>query len=257
MAKTENTNNSQENKVMGGVEKNANVDKLGAHRNEVEAEDEGKKSFWVRNAKVINIILLAILALVVIIFVVHKFVVVPRNEKASDATQEQLKGICQNGILSSDTVAIENALNGNEESEGLLNVIDNYGMTKASAYSAKHYAALCYMKMGKKDEALDMLLDCRKKDDYLWYETQMLIGDLYDDKGDVANAKKYYKEAIDGETGLVAPIALWKLGMLYEREGNWNEAFNAYAQVKDNYNERYMQMGVDKYYERAKVKAGK
>lgn len=257
MANTENTTVSSD---IASVEKEKNtkkVDKLGAKNGADDNGEETQGSFWKRNRKLFDIIFLAIIGLGVVIFALYKFVWIPRNERASDATQEQLKAVVNGGIMSNDTVALTNAVKGNEEIEGLLSVIDDYKLTNASAYSAKHYAALCYLKVGKKDEALNMLLECKKKDDYMWYETQMLIGDLYDEKGDVANAKKYYQKAIDGETGLVAPIALWKLGMLYERENKWVDAYNAYAQVKDKYYDRYTQMGVDKYYERAKAKAGK
>lgn len=257
MANTENTNVSSENMAKESVKKSQKIDKLGAKRGAEETEEEVQTSFWKRNKKLIDIILLVILGIIVIGFAVHKFIWVPRNERASDATQEQLKNVMRDGAMSNDTVALTAAVDGNEEMDGLMNVIGDYKLTNASAYSAKHYAALCYLKTGKKDEALNLLLECKKKDDYMWYETQMLIGDLYDEKGDIANAKKYYEKAIDGETGLVAPIALWKLGMLYERENNWAEAYNAYAQIKDNYYQRYQQMGVDKYYERAKAKAGK
>ena len=71
------------------------------------------------------------------------------------------------------------------------------------------------------------------------------------------NARKYFQKAANGETDFVAPIALWKLGMLCEREGDWDGAFKNYAEIQNEYPERYNQMGVAKYYERAKIKAGK
>ena len=102
-----------------------------------------------------------------------------------------------------------------------------------------------------------MLLQYKKKDQNVWYSAQMLIGDLYDEQGDVENAKKYYKHAIKGNTELVAPVAAFKLGMLCEREENWNEAYDNYQFIEENFYERYNQMGVAKYLERAKIKAGK
>ena len=111
--------------------------------------------------------------------------------------------------------------------------------------------------MGKKDEALDLLLQCKKEDNYLWYEAQMLIGDIYDEKGDTDNAQKYYKKATEGDNDFVAPIALWKLGMLCERNNDFAGAYNYYKQIQDKHYERYAEMGVDKYLERAKAKANK
>jgi hypothetical protein len=60
-----------------------------------------------------------------------------------------------------------------------------------------------------------------------------------------------------GNTELVAPEAAFKLGMLYEREENWSEAYSNYQFIQDKFYERYNQMGVSKYLERAKIKAGK
>ncbi|MBO4645053.1 MAG: tetratricopeptide repeat protein [Bacteroidales bacterium] len=255
MANTEKLGDSRANQEKENARKTANTDKLGASRMEGEQEEgHGFMAWYRRNEKIINIIFIAVIVAALLIFAFFKFYLEPQNEKASTEAQPMIDTLVQGGMMTTDTAVIKAAVEGDE---GFLAVAEAHKMSKAAKFSLKYYSAISYLRMGKADEAMDMLLSMKKKDDYLWYEAQMLIGDLYDDKGEVDNAKKYYEKAVDGETGLVAPVALWKLGMLCEREGNWAEAYEYYQKVKDDYFERYQMMGVDKYLERAKIKAGK
>ena len=234
----------------------ANTEKLGA-KQELEAQESEKKLvvFFQKNQKIIYGVLIAILIIIILIVAVYKFYLTPRNEKASEAMLFPIEQYAI-GVGSNDSLILATALDGNEENDGFLTIIDNYGSTKAGN-TAKCYAALCYIQQKKYDEALELLLQYKKKDDQVWYYAQMLIGDLYDETQDVDNAKKYYKKAIKGGTTLVAPAALFKLGKIFEREENWEEAFHAYQEIEDNYYERFNEMGVAKYLEQAKIKANK
>lgn len=236
--------------------KMANTEKLGT-KQEIEGQENEKKwlAFYKNNEKVIYGVLLGILIVVILIIALYRFVIVPRNQKAAEAIMAPIEQF-NLGLGTGDSLAFATALDGNEESDGFLTIIDDYGSTKA-ANTAKYYAALCYLNQHNTDEALEMLLKYKKKDNNLWYSAQMLIGDLYDEQGDVENAKKYYKHAIKGNTELVAPTAAFKLGMLYEREENWAEAYDNYKFIEDKFYQRYTEMGVAKYLERAKIKAGK
>ncbi len=234
----------------------ANTEKLGA-KQEIEGQVSEKKwiAFYKKNEKVIYGVLIGILVVAVLIIAIYKFVIVPKNQKAAEAILAPIEQYAI-GLSTGDSLSFATALEGDEENDGFLTIIDDYSSTKA-ANTAKYYAALCYVQQHNTDEALEMLLKYKKNDDYVWYSAQMLIADLYDEQGDVENAKKYYKHAIKGHTDLVAPVASFKLGMLFEREGNWEEAYNNYQYVEDNYYERFTEMGVSKYLERAKIKAGK
>lgn len=234
----------------------ANTEKLGT-KQEIEGQENEKKlvAFFKNNEKIIYGVLLGILVVVILIVALFRFIITPRNQKAAEAIMAPIEQYTL-GLSTGDSLTFATALEGNEETDGFLNIIDDYGSTKAGN-TAKYYAALCYLQQHNTDEALDMLLQYKKKDQNVWYSAQMLIGDLYDEQGDVENAKKYYKHAIKGNTELVAPVAAFKLGMLFEREENWDEAYNYYQLIEDEYYERYSQMGVAKYLERAKIKAGK
>ena len=234
----------------------ANTEKLGT-KQEIEGQENEKKlvAFFKNNEKVIYGVLLGILVVVILIVALFRFIITPRNQKAADAIMAPIEQYTI-GLSTGDSLSFATALEGNEETDGFLTIIDDYGSTKAGN-TAKYYAALCYLQQRNYDEALDMLLKYKKKDQNVWYSAQMLIGDIYDEQGDVENAKKYYKHAIKGNTELVAPVAAFKLGMLFEREENWNEAYDNYKFIEEEFYERYTQMGVAKYLERAKIKAGK
>ena len=234
----------------------ANTEKLGT-KQEIEGQENEKKlvAFFKNNEKVIYGVLLGILVVVILIVALFRFIITPRNQKAAEAIMAPIEQYTI-GLSTGDSLSFATALEGNEETDGFLTIIDDYGSTKAGN-TAKYYAALCYLQQHNTDEALDMLLQYKKKDNNVWYSAQMLIGDLYDEQGDVENAKKYYEHAIKGNTELVAPTAAFKLGMLFEREENWNEAYNNYKLIEEKFYERYNQMGVAKYLERAKIKAGK
>lgn len=234
----------------------ANTEKLGT-KQEIEGQENEKKlvAFYKNNEKVIYGVLLGILVVVILIIALFRFIITPRNQKAAEAIMAPIEQYTL-GLSTGDSLSFAAALEGNEETDGFLTIIDDYGSTKA-ANTAKYYAALCYLQQHNTDDALDMLLKYKKNDKNVWYSAQMLIGDLYDEQGDVENAKKYYKRAIKGNTELVAPVAAYKLGMLFEREENWNEAYNQYQFIQDKFYERYTQMGVAKNLERAKINAGK
>ena len=234
----------------------ANTEKLGT-KQEIEGQENEKKlvAFFKNNEKVIYGVLLGILVVVILIIALFRFIITPRNQKAAEAIMAPIEQYTI-GLSTGDSLSFATALEGNEETDGFLTIIDDYGRTKAGN-TAKYYAALCYLQQHNYDDALDMLLQYKKKDDNVWYSAQMLIGDLYDEQGDVENAKKYYRHAIKGNTELVAPTAAFKLGMLYEREENWSEAYDSYQLIEDKFYQRYTEMGVAKYLERAKIKAGK
>ena len=142
----------------------------------------------------------------------------------------------------------EKALNGNDEFMGFAAVIDEYGCTK-SGNLAKYYAGICQLNLGKYDEAIEYLKSYKGKDIFTSALSQMLIGDAYAEKGNNTDAVKYYEEAVaaGSDNYTVAPVALWKAGMLYLQMDNKQAAAKAFQQIKDNYPESPEWNEVDKY----------
>ncbi len=142
----------------------------------------------------------------------------------------------------------EKALNGNDEFMGFAEVIDEYGCTK-SGNLAKYYAGICQLNLGKYDEAIEYLKSYKGKDIFTSALSQMLIGDAYAEKGNNTDAVKYYEKAVaaGSDNYTVAPVALWKAGMLYLQMDNKQAAAKAFQQIKDNYPESPEWNEVDKY----------
>ncbi|MBR3725092.1 MAG: DUF4810 domain-containing protein [Bacteroidales bacterium] len=142
----------------------------------------------------------------------------------------------------------EKALNGTEEYMGFADVIDEYGCTK-SGNLAKYYAGICQLNLGKYDEAIDLLKSYKGKDLFTGALAQMLIGDAYAEKENAAEAVKYYEKAASSASKnyTVAPVALWKAGMMYLQLNDKKSATKMFQQIKDNYPESPEWNEVDKY----------
>ena len=233
----------------------ANTENLGSKKMEQTTENENfvtkVLSFFNKYQNLIYGIIIGILVLVLAILAFNRFFLQKKNAEASAQIVQPIQWYMQG-----DTASLNMALEGDGENDGFLDIASSYKLTK-TANTANYYAGLTYLKLGKKDEAMDYLKKFKQKEDVLWYACQATIGDLYDDQGDEANAISYYEKAAKGKDPLFTPIALFKLGQMYERKGDWNKALAAYETIeKDFYNE-YNKMSVAQYTERARANASK
>lgn len=231
----------------------ATSEKLGTKKNE---HIQGKENFLTKiinfynhNEKIIFGILIGILVVVGGLLAFNKFYLKPLNQKASALMVQPIKFFAQG-----DSASLNIALEGNDDIDGFLTIASDFKLTK-TANTANLYAGLIYLKQGNKDEALDYLLKFKKKEDVLWYNAQAIIGDLYDEMEDTGNAMKYYKKACESKNSFYAPIALFKLGQLYEREEDWKSAYETYQKIEKNFYDQYVNMSVDKCLERVKILA--
>ena len=233
----------------------ANTENLGSKKMEQTTENENfvtkVLSFFNKYQNIIYGVIIAALVIVLAILAFNRFYLQKKNAEASAQIVQPIQWYMQG-----DTASLNMALEGDGENDGFLDIASSYKLTK-TANTANYYAGLTYLKLGKKDEAMDYLKKFTQKEDVLWYACQATIGDLYDDQGDEANAISYYEKAAKGKDPLFTPIALFKLGQMYERKGDWNKALAAYETIeKDFYNE-YNKMSVAQYTERARANASK
>ncbi len=230
----------------------ANNEQLGAKKaeNTQEQENFGTRfiNFFVKYQNVIYGVIIAILLVIAAIIALNKFYFTPKNEKASAAMLAPMSH-----YMAGDSLSLNLALEGDDENDGFLTIISDYKMTR-TANTAKFYAGLTYLKLNDKEEALNYLLQFKKKEDVLWYACQALIGDLYDEQGDESKAITYYKKAVKNDDPYFTPINLFKLGQMYERSENWKEAAAAYQRIESDYYDQYQNMGVAKFAENVKSK---
>lgn len=143
------------------------------------------------------------------------------------------------------------ALNGDGNYPGVLEIIDEYGLTK-SANLAHYYAGISYLNLGDYDEAIAHLKDFSAGDMVVSAVATGAIGDAYWEKGDVEEAATYYMEAGQmRENDFSAPIYLMKAGIAFEQREAFGDALEAYKIIKKEYPDSREARDIDKYIARA------
>jgi len=208
-------------------------------------------AFFNQYDKIIYGIAIGLLVIVCGLLALNKFYLVPQSEKASALMTAPI-----DFMMKADSLSLIIALEGDEDNEGFLSIASSFSLT-STANTAKYFAGLCYLKLGDKEEALSYLLKFKHKDDIYWYAAQGIISDLYDDEGNLNKAIKYCKKAAESKDPYFAPVNLFKLGQLYEREENWEKAVAAYQAISDRFYSEYQKMNIDKFLERALVNQNK
>ncbi|HOY39867.1 MAG: tetratricopeptide repeat protein [Bacteroidales bacterium] len=149
------------------------------------------------------------------------------------------------------------ALQGDGKNAGFLNIIDDYGSTKAGNV-ANYYAGVCYMRLGEYNTAIGYLEDFDSDDKILKPISIGLIGDANAELGKLDLAIEKYLEAADqASNDFVSPIYLMRAGIAYESLNKWNEALEIYNRIDKEYYGTSEQRNIEKYITRAKLKAGK
>ncbi len=137
--------------------------------------------------------------------------------------------------------------------EGFLDIVDNYKGT-AAANTAKYYAGICYLYLGKYEAAVDYLRDFNAKGDVTPIMKYGALGDAYSELGEFDKALDYYERAVrQKDTGILTAYYLKKLGLLHERNGSFEEAAEAYRQIKEEFPNTPDGRDIEKYITRAEA----
>jgi len=118
---------------------------------------------------------------------------------------------------------------------GFIAVADEYGMTKTGTL-ANYYAGICYLRLGKYDEAIEHLEKYNLNDELIAPMATGLIGDAYAEKNMMDEAVKYYLKAADmNVNNFTTPYFLKKASFAYEQKANYAEAVNMYERLEREY----------------------
>jgi len=127
------------------------------------------------------------------------------------------------------------ALNGDGNSYGFLEIIDEFSGTKA-ANLANFYAGASYLRLGDFDGAIRHLSDFSSSDYLVQARAYALIGDAYMEQDDFGNAIEYYEKAADYKPNKsFTPIYLKKLAVAQEQNGSLAEAASTYGVIEKEY----------------------
>lgn len=180
------------------------------------------------NGKTIGIIVLVVLVIVAGFLAYRNLYHIP-HQKAGDAAIYQAER-----YFAMDSFQL--ALNGNgADIQGFLDVIDDYGSTKAGNL-AQAYAGICYYHLGQTDQAIEHLKKFKSKDIMAAPTIHGLIGDCYVEAGQLEEGVKYFMDAAKkADNELISPIYLQKAGLAYQKLGQNDKALEAFQTIKEKY----------------------
>ncbi len=198
--------------------------------------------FIEENKSIISYAIIGIVVLVAAYFGFQRFVSEPRNNEAASTmyVAEQ--------YFQKDSFNL--ALNGDGNNYGFLDVIDNYGGTKAGKL-AQYYAGISYMYLGQYEEAIAHLKKFNAKDIVLSSIAKGAMGDAYVELGNIEKGASCYEAAAaNSDNKLTAPLYLYKAAVAYEKAGKSSKALSLYKKIKADYAESTEARQVEKSIEK-------
>ena len=170
-----------------------------------------------------------LIAIIIAAIFIYRFTMETKN---AEAQQEMFQAIFyfENGNL-------ENALNGDGNALGFLDILDDYSGTDASNL-ASFYAGSIYLQQREFQSALDMLQDFSSDDFLVSGRKHVLIGDAYMELGNFADAAAaYQKGASTYPNEQFSPQYLMKAALAFENAGDTTKAISTYDEVINKYPE--------------------
>jgi tetratricopeptide (TPR) repeat protein len=138
--------------------------------------------------------------------------------------------------------------------EGFTGIASKYGSTP-SGNLANYYAGICYLQLGKFDEAIKHLDDFSPSGSITPTMKYGAMGDAYSEKKDFAKALKNYKEAAsEGSIEDLKAIYLKRYGLLSEQQGNVADALSAYERIRTEFGASSEARDIEKFIARAEAK---
>jgi tetratricopeptide (TPR) repeat protein len=222
------------------------TEETGAGFQSVENALSRTEQYIEENQKSLTIIILAIVVVVGGYLGYKKFYLEPKNRDAQSAmyVAEQ--------YFEKDSFKL--ALNGDGANYGFLDIIDEYGFTKA-ANLARYYAGVSLLKTGQFEEAIKNLEKFDADDIMVGSVALGAIGDCYVELKENEKAASFYMKAGQRKKNeFTSPIFLKKAALVYEELKNYDKAMKAYETIKKNYPESQEGKVADKYITALKIK---
>ena len=195
------------------------------------------EQFFEENGKLLSIICAAFVVVCVAAFCWFKFAYQPKVNEA----QGQMAYAEQNFR----TGDFELALNGDGNSLGFVQIIDEYG--KKAGRSVYFYAGVCELQLGEWEQAIKYLEAYKGKDAILAARATACIGDAYVGLEDYKKALGYFEKAAAEADNMYAAGYLLKAGAVAEELGDNAKALSFYKKIKDQYPQSIEAYDVDKY----------
>ena len=200
------------------------------------AQTQGE-NFFEKNSKMVVVAIVVIFALAAAIFGYKKVIVEPRMTKAQEMLFEaQYQFESQNADFAL-------ALNGNENTPGFAQVVEQYGNTPAGNL-ARMYAAACSLRLGEFDQAQSYINSFKNvkgvPGEIINAMAAGIKGDIAVEKGDNAGAAKLFEQAAKvSENDFTTPMYLRKAALAYAAMGNDAKATELMKVINEQYPASY------------------
>ncbi|MBO4571695.1 MAG: tetratricopeptide repeat protein [Bacteroidales bacterium] len=211
---------------------------------QVETQSNSFESFVKKYQNIIFWTVIGILLIVFGILAYQKWILTPAKEEARSqmfvAEQQFRAG------------NYEQALNGDGNNLGFLQVMDQYGRKAGEA--VYFYAGLCQYNLGNWAEAADLFKKYNGKDEILKGRALCCTGDAYANLGDNHAALSWYKKAAAAGENTYRAGYLFKEGRMQEMLGNEKEALKCYKEIEVRYPQSMEAYDIAKYISRIENK---
>lgn len=205
----------------------ATKDQKKADDMEVEVALSRTERFLEKNMNTIIYSVVGVVVVVLAVLGINKYLIEPKGEEAAKQIFTA-QSYFERGMF-------KEAIDGDGNALGFLDIIDNYGSTK-SGKLARYYVGISYLHLGEYEEAIKYL-DKFKTDDLLLAPlAESAKGDAYVELGDYSKAISAYKAGISKNTNeFTSPLLQLKLGLAYEANGDKENALASFKVIKDKY----------------------
>ena len=212
---------------------------------EVESALSRTERYIEDNQKPLTIIILALVVVVIVFMGYKRLIVIPAEKEA----QSQM--FTAERYFEQDSFNL--ALYGDGNNLGMLDIIDEYGITKSSEL-AHYYAGISFLNLGEFELAIEQLEKFSSNDQMINLIAKGAIGDAYLELGEPLKAIGYYEKAATTEDNVfVNPFYLMKAGQAYESQEEFQKALETYQKIKDNYPESQEGQKIEKYIAKVKI----
>ena len=218
------------------------------HESAIEVNEALKsaETTWKKIQKPVTAVITGIVIGVAGWFGYQEYIMKPKEEKAAEAIYkaEQYFAMDSSRLV----------LNGDGQNKGVLNVISNFGGTKA-ANLAHYYAGVSYLKLGEFEKAIAQLKDFSTDAKQIQLLAYGCLGDAYSEvnkKEDAIAAYKNAANAFDKDENNSSEF-LFRAALLSETTGKTKEALELYKELKNKYPKTDKGFQADKYIYRLNV----
>ena len=219
------------------------TDKQALQKEKIEETVSKTEQFYNENKKTIWGCILAAVVIALGVLAYNQFILKPRIAEA----QEQAYP-AEAAFRGGD---FELALNGDGNSYGFAQVIDEYGNKAGKAMPL--YAGICALQLKDYEAAIDYLKKYKGKDPILAARAQSCLGDALVGLERYEEAASQFEKTAAVSDNMFAAGYLLKAGVTYEELGDNAKALALYETIKDKYPQSIEAYDIDKYINRIKI----